>query len=59
MLADGDCVTLIKYLKLGGSQVLKGGSTSKPIRLVDGDHKIDCKVDGIVVGLKTCFVKQA
>lgn len=59
VLADGDCVILIKDLKLGGSQVLKGGSKSKPIRLVDGDHEIDCKVDGIAVGLKACFVKKA
>ena len=59
VLADGDCVTLIKDLKLGGTQVLKGGSKSKPIRLVDGDHEISCKVDGIAVGLKACFVKKA
>jgi len=59
VLVDGDCVILIKDLKLGGSQVLKGGSKSKPIRLVDGDHEIDCKVDGIAVGLKACFVKKA
>ncbi len=58
-LADGDCVILIKDLKLGGSQVLKGGSKSKPIRLGDGDHEITCKVDGISVGLKACFVKKA
>lgn len=59
VLADGDCVILIKDLKLGGSAVLKGGSKSKGIRLVDGDHEIDCKVDGIAVGLKACFVKKA
>lgn len=59
VLSDGDCVILIKDLKLGGSQVLKGGSKSKPIRLVDGDHEIDCKVDGIAVGLKACFVRKA
>ncbi|HTD67395.1 MAG TPA: zinc ribbon domain-containing protein YjdM [Candidatus Limnocylindria bacterium] len=59
VLADGDCVILIKDLKLGGSQVLKGGSKSKSIRLVDGDHEIDCKVDGVAVGLKACFVKKA
>jgi len=59
VLADGDCVILIKDLKLGGSSVLKGGSKSKSIRLVDGDHEIDCKVDGIAVGLKACFVKKA
>ena len=59
VLADGDCVILIKDLKLGGSQVLKGGSKSKPIRLGNGDHEISCKVDGIAVGLKACFVKKA
>ncbi|TSA31163.1 MAG: alkylphosphonate utilization protein [Verrucomicrobiaceae bacterium] len=59
VLADGDCVILIKDLPLKGAQVLKGGSKSKPIRLVDGDHEIDCKVDGIAVGLKACFVKKA
>ncbi len=59
-LADGDCVVLIKDLKLGGgNQVLKGGTKSKPIRLVDGDHEISCKMDGIAVGLKACFVKKA
>jgi protein PhnA len=59
VLVDGDCVTLIKDLKLSGSQVLKCGSKSKPIRLVDGDHEIDCKVDGTAVFLKACFVKKA
>lgn len=60
VLADGDCVALIKDLKLGGgNQVLKGGSKSKPIKLVDGDHEISCRVDGIAVGLKACFVKKA
>lgn len=59
VLSDGDCVILIKDLKLGGSQVLKGGSKSKPIRLVEGDHEIDCKVDGIAVCLKACFVRKA
>ena len=59
MLVDGDCVVLIKDLKLGGTQVLKGGSKSKPIKLVDGDHEISCRVDGMAVGLKACFVKKA
>jgi protein PhnA len=60
LLTDGDCVVLIKDLKLGGgNQVLKGGSKSKPIRLVDGDHEISCKMDGMAVGLKACFVKKA
>jgi len=59
VLADGDCVTLIKDLKLGGgNQVLKAGTKSRPIRLVDGDHEISCKMDGIAIGLKACFVKK-
>ncbi|GKX57581.1 hypothetical protein SOASR030_36930 [Leminorella grimontii] len=59
VLADGDCVTLIKDLKLkGSSTVLKVGSKSKPIRLVDGDHEIDCKIDNTSVMLKACFVKK-
>jgi len=60
VLADGDSVTLIKDLKLkGGSQVLKGGTKAKGIRLVDGDHEISCKIDGSAMGLKACFVKKA
>jgi protein PhnA len=59
ILADGDVITLIKDLKLGGSHVLKVGTKSKPIRLVEGDHEIDCRMDGISVGLKACFVKKA
>lgn len=59
ILADGDVVSLIKDLKLGGgSQVLKAGTKSKPIRLVDGDHEISCKLDGMAIGLKACFVKK-
>ena len=60
VLADGDCVILIKDLPLkGSSQSLKGGTKSKPIRLVDGDHEISCKIDGVAIGLKACFVKKA
>jgi protein PhnA len=60
VLADGDCVSLIKDLKLkGSSQVIKGGTKSKPIKLVDGDHEISCKIDGMAIGLKACFVKKA
>lgn len=58
VLADGDTIALIKDLKLGGSQVLKAGAKAKKIRLVEGDHEIDCKVDGIAVGLKACFVRK-
>ena len=60
VLVNGDSVVLIKDLKLrGGSGVLKGGTTAKNIRLVDGDHEIDCKVDGVAMALKACFVKKA
>jgi protein PhnA len=59
VLADGDIVVLIKDLPVkGSSQVLKGGSKSKPIKLVDGDHEISCRIDGIAMGLKACFVKK-
>lgn len=59
VLADGDIVAMIKDLKLkGSSDVLKVGTKSKPIRLVDGDHEISCKMDGISIGLKACFVKK-
>ena len=59
LLADGDIVCLIKDLPLkGSSQVLKTGSKSKTIKLVDGDHEISCKIEGIAVGLKACFVKK-
>jgi protein PhnA len=59
-LADGDTIALIKDLKLGGgSQVLKAGTKAKNIRLVEGDHEIDCKIEGIAIALKACFVKKA
>src|SRR5882672_10171511 len=58
-LADGDIVALIKDLPLkGASQTLKVGTKSKPIRLVEGDHEISCKMEGISIGLKACFVKK-
>ena len=60
VLADGDTVTLIKDLKLRGSSgVLKQGTKVKNIRLVDGDHEIDCKIEGSAMALKACFVKKA
>ena len=59
VLADGDVVAMIKDLKLkGSSEVLKSGTKSKPIRLVEGDHEISCKMNGISIGLKACFVKK-
>jgi len=36
-----------------------GGTKPKPIRLADGDHEIDCKMDGMSIALKACFVKKA
>jgi protein PhnA len=60
VLVDGDSVTLIKDLKLkGSSEVIKGGTKAKNIRLVDGDHEISCKIDGSAIGLKACFVRKA
>lgn len=59
ILANGDIVAMIKDLKLkGSSEVLKVGTKSKPIRLVDGDHEIDCKMDGVSIALKAMFVKK-
>ncbi len=61
VLQDGDTVTVIKDLKVkGSSSVVKVGTKVKNIRLVDGDHDIDCKIDGIgQMGLKSQFVKKA
>ncbi|WP_392551193.1 zinc ribbon domain-containing protein YjdM [Orbus wheelerorum] len=60
LLADGDDIILIKDLKLkGSSTVIKKGAKAKGIRLVEGDHEIDCKVDGMKIMLKACFVKKA
>ncbi|GAB4259270.1 MAG: zinc ribbon domain-containing protein YjdM [Methylomicrobium sp.] len=61
VLQDGDSVTVIKDLKVKGSSlVVKVGTKVKNIRLVDGDHDIDCKIDGIgAMKLKSEFVKKA
>ncbi|MCA1937438.1 MAG: alkylphosphonate utilization protein [Dechloromonas sp.] len=60
-LKDGDSVTVIKDLKIkGSSSVVKVGTKVRNIRLVDGDHDIDCKIDGIgAMQLKSEFVKKA
>lgn len=60
ILQDGDTVTVIKDLKIkGSSQVVKVGTKVKNIRLVEGDHDIDCKIEGIgAMGLKSAFVKK-
>jgi len=59
-LQDGDTVTVIKDLKVkGSSSVVKVGTKVKNIRLVEGDHDIDCKIDGIgAMKLKSEFVKK-
>ena len=60
VLVDGDVVMLIKDLPLKGSTTtLKSGTKSKPIRLVEGDHEITCKMDGTTVFLKAVFVKKS
>jgi protein PhnA len=60
VLQDGDTVTVIKDLKIKGtSLVVKVGTKVRNIRLVDGDHDIDCKIDGIgAMKLKSEFVKK-
>ncbi|WP_116364279.1 zinc ribbon domain-containing protein YjdM [Parahaliea mediterranea] len=60
-LADGDTVTVIKDLKVkGSSSVVKVGTKVKNVRLVEGDHNLDCKIDGIgAMKLKSEFVKKA
>jgi protein PhnA len=60
VLQDGDSVTVIKDLKVkGSSSVVKVGTKVKSIRLVDGDHDIDCRIEGIgQMGLKSEFVKK-
>jgi protein PhnA len=61
ILQDGDTVTVIKDLKVkGSSSVVKMGTKVKGIRLVDGDHNIDCKIEGLgAMKLKSEFVKKA
>lgn len=60
LLADGDSVTIVKTLKVKGvSTPLKIGTKVKNIRLVEGDHNIDCRIDGFgAMQLKSEFVKK-
>lgn len=60
ILTDGDTITVIKDLKIKGtSLVVKMGTKVKNIRLIEGDHDIDCKIDGIgAMQLKSEFVKK-
>ncbi len=61
VLNDGDTVTVIKDLKVkGSSSVVKVGTKVKNIRIIEGDHDIDCKIDGFgAMQLKSEFVKKA
>jgi protein PhnA len=61
VLNDGDTITVIKDLKVKGtSTVVKIGTRVRNIRLVDGDHNIDCRIEGIgAMKLKSEFVKKA
>jgi len=61
LLQDGDAVTVIKDLKVkGATQALKVGTKVKSIRLIEGDHNIDCKIPGFgAMQLKSEFVKKA
>ena len=60
LLADGDSITIIKDLKVkGASSMLKQGTKVKNIRLIEGDHNIDCKIAGFgAMQLKSEFVKK-
>ena len=59
ILSDGDSVVIIKDLKVkGSSTTLKVGTKIKSIRLVDGDHEVDCKTDVGQFMLKACFLKK-
>ena len=59
LLANGDAVVLIKDLKVkGSSTTLKMGTKVKSIRLVGGDHEVDCKMDAGSFMLKACFLKK-
>jgi len=59
ILSDGDAVVLIKDLKVkGSSTTLKQGTKIKSIRIVGGDHEVDCKMDGGSFMLKACYLKK-
>ncbi|BAL22439.1 zinc ribbon domain-containing protein YjdM [Azoarcus sp. KH32C] len=60
VLQNGDSVVLIKDLKVKGSSItLKVGTKVKSIRLVGGDHEVDCKMDAGNFMLKACYLKKA
>lgn len=61
VLKDGDSVIIIKDLPVkGSSKAIKAGTKVKNIKLISGDHNIDCKVDGFgAMGLKSIFVRKS
>jgi protein PhnA len=60
VLVNGDSVILVKELKVKGSNItLKVGTKIRNIRIKDGDHDIDCKVDGVGMMLKSMYMKKA
>ena len=59
LLQNGDSVVLIKSLPLKGTEIIKIGTKVNGIRLISGDHEIDCKINGRGVLLKAKFVKKA
>ncbi len=59
VLVEGDSVTLIKGLKVKGGSPLKVGTKVTNIRLAEGDHELDCKVDGQLIMIKAMYVKKA
>ena len=59
VLETGDIVAMVTDLNLKGtSDTLKTGTKSKPIRIVEGDHEIDCRMNGLSIALKACYVKK-
>lgn len=59
VLQDGDAVVIIKDLKVkGSSTTLKQGTKVKSIRIVSGDHEVDCKTDAGSFMLKACYLKK-
>ncbi|WMW81145.1 zinc ribbon domain-containing protein YjdM [Undibacterium cyanobacteriorum] len=60
VLQDGDAVVIIKDLKVkGSSTTLKQGTKVKSIRIVSGDHEVDCKTDAGSFMLKACYLRKA
>ena len=59
LLKDGDDVLIIKDLKVKGSSTLKKGTKARGIRIIEGDHDIACRIDGIALELKSEFLRKA